>query len=368
MKLILTLSYERLLQEAREHYTNTAPPFTFPKARIRKGHPYQVWLAGTNGALTERTAATDLYALTAVEWDQEHCFWTIDVGAERWIVASLDPRVPLPGKPQRYWPIPYRRWVGAGRGENGFSISHVAYWSTAKPIGLSRPEASTVAVATTSTQGVPAVNSVPAILYPYAPSAPISEPGPSYNGNARRPQPISAFPATSRKKRPRLSDDGAPAKKIKASDVPVKTVDEIIERDRIWYGRLGTQKPPFVTRKNSRADHLQDVSRFTAFEATDDGMEGSGDRRIIQVRSRDYSPAYRYWVAKLDSGYERIVVRRPDKEAGFCLRVWGGHEFGIGDTVVAYGRPPTRDMGPLPDAPPPRAASPSGKWHTTLAT
>ena len=282
MKLILTLPYERLLQKAREHYTTTAPPFTFPKARIRKGHPYQVWLAGTNGALTERTQSTELYALTATEWDQENCFWTIDIGAdERWIVAALDMRVPLHGKPQRYWPIPYRRWVGAGMGENGFSISHVAYWSTAKPIILSGPEASTVAVATTSTQGVPAVNSGLAILHPYAPSAPISAQNPSYNGNARRPQPISGSPTTSRKKRPRTSDEGAPAKKIKASALPARTVDEIIQRDRIWYGRLGTQKPPFVTRKNSRADHLRDVSRFTAFEATNDGTEGSGHRRIF---------------------------------------------------------------------------------------
>ena len=84
------------------------------------------------------------------------------------------------------------------------------------------------------------------------------------------------------------------------------------------------------------------------------------------MRSRDYSPAYRYWVAKLD-GHERIVIRRPDKEAGFCLRVWGGHEVGIGETVVGYGRPRTRDLGALPDTPS-RAVSSSGKWHTTLAT
>lgn len=360
MKLILTLSYERLLQEAREHYPNTAPPFTFPTARIRKGHRYLVWLAGTNGALTERNESTQLYALSPVEWDQDHCFWTIDVGAEQWIVAALDPRVPLHGKPQRYWPIPYRRWVGAGMSENGFSVSHVAYWSTAKPTMLSRPEASTVAADTTSIQGVPAVNSNPAILYPYAPSAPISEQDPSYNGDARRPQPILGSPTTNRKKRPRLSDGGARAKKIKASDDPVRTVAEIIQRDRAWYGRLGTQKPPFVTRKNSRAD----VSRFTAFEAHD-GTEGNVARRI-QVRGRDYSPAYRYWVAKFD-GHEQIVIRRPDHEAGFCLRAWGGHECGMGDTVVAYGRPRTRDLGALPDAAPPRAASPSGKQHTTLA-
>ena len=359
MKLILVLSYERLLQEAQDHYTDTAPPFTFPKQRIRKGHRYLVWLAGTNGALTERTASTQMYSLTAVEWDQDQCFWTIDVGAdERWIVASLDPRVPLQGKPQHHWPIPYRRWVGAGMGENGFSISHVAYWSTAKPAGLSRPEASTVAAASTTTQGVPAVSPGPAVVYPYAPSAPISEQHPSYDGNARRQQPILGSPTKSRKKRPRLSDEGILAKKTKASDVLVRTVDEIIQRDRVWYGRLGTQKPPFVTKKNSRADHLQHVSRFTAFEAND-GTEGSVARRI-QVRSRDYSPAYRYWVAKLD-GHEQIVIRSPEQEAGFCLRVWLGHEFGIGDTVVAYGRPSTRDLGAFAGAPPPRAASPSGK-------
>ena len=358
MKLILVLSYERLLQEARAHYTDTAPPFTFPKQRIRKGYRYTVWLAGTKGDVTERTASTEMYALTALEWDQEHCFWSLDVGAERWIVAALDPRIPLQGKPQHHWPIPYRRWVGAGLSENGFSISHAAYWSTAKPTVLSRPEASTVAATSTATQGVSAVNSVPVILHPYAPSAPISEQNPSYSGNARRPQPVLASPTTSRKKRPRLSDEGAPAKKIKASGVPVRTVDEIIQRDRAWYGRLGTQKPPFVTKKNSRTDHLHDVSRFTAFEAND-GTEGSVARRI-QVRSRDYSPAYRYWVAKLD-GHEQIVIRSPDQAAGFCLRVWWGHEYGIGDTVVAYGRPSTRDLGAFAGAPPPRAASPSSE-------
>ncbi|KAI4105753.1 MAG: hypothetical protein LQ339_003315 [Xanthoria mediterranea] len=357
MKLILVLSYERLLHEAREHYTNTAPPFTVPKQRIRKGHRYLVWLAGTTGALTERTASTEIYSLTAVEWDQDHCFWTIDVGAERWIVASLDMRVPLHGKPQHHWPIPYRRWVGAGMSETGFSISYVAYWSTAKPTSLSRPEDSTVAAATNTLRGVPSANSVPAILHPYAPSAPISEQGPSYTGNARRPQPILGSPTTNRKKCPRLSDEGVLAKRTKASDLPVRTVAEIIQRDRVWYGRLGTQKPPFVTRKNSRADHLQDVSQFTAFEAND-RTEGSGHRRIIQARSRDYSPAYRYWVAKLD-GHEQIVIRSPDQKAGFCLRVWGGHEYGIGDMIVAYGRPPTRDLGALSHAPP-RAASPSG--------
>ncbi|KAL8850521.1 MAG: hypothetical protein Q9221_004569 [Calogaya cf. arnoldii] len=229
-------------------------------------------------------------------------------------------------------------------GDTGFSDSYVAFWTTEKPKILSSPKSGDV-TATTVNGVASASKSQPAILKPVASSpAAETEQGLSYNGNARRQQPILGAYAPTRK-RSQHDDEVARRKKVKLSSVSVKTVQEISQQDRAWYEQKGKHKPPFVSNKDPFATP-KDASQSTAYR-----VNTNGDRTHEQmyVYSRDYSPAYQYWVGYHD-GHERVLVKCSDEEAGFHLRIWFGHERGMGDDIVAYGVPPTQDLGSLPDA------------------
>ncbi|KAL9011559.1 MAG: hypothetical protein Q9180_009182, partial [Flavoplaca navasiana] len=142
--------YEELVERAREQYTDSEPPFAFPTSYARKGHRYMVWLANANGDFETRTESTKIYPLTLVAWDNSRSFWTVDVGHGRWIIASMDSKLRIPGTPQSQWPVPYRRWLGTDKSETGFSTAYVAYWTPAKPTDPSRPITSGVTAAATT--------------------------------------------------------------------------------------------------------------------------------------------------------------------------------------------------------------------------
>ncbi|KAL8790180.1 MAG: hypothetical protein Q9213_000711, partial [Squamulea squamosa] len=152
--------------------------------------------------------------------------------------------------------------------------------------------------------------------------------------------PLSPDIPTTRRKRYNRSEVDSlheRQKRFKASDIPTRTVNEIIRQDRGCYEGKGIRKPPFVTKKDPFATP-KGASELTVFLANE---KGENNHHAVQAYSGDYRPAYQYWIVNVE-GHERIVTKWTDQETGFHLRIWYGHDYGAGETIVGYGTLPRR--------------------------
>ena len=253
-------TYEELVEGAWEQHTDSEPPFTFPTSYARKGHRYMVWLANANGDFETRTESTQIYSLTLVAWDNNPSFWTVDVGHGRWIIASMDSKLRIPGIPQSQWPVPYRRWLGTDMSETGFSTAYVAYWTPAKLTNSSRPSGITAA-ATIKNDGSRSQRGA-STLQPLAraPAAGAAR-GPSWMANAPSQQPITGAIPMSRKRS--QHSGGIPAlKKVKMSAAPVRTASGDTQQDTRKV--IGYNLTPSKTRwKSGRTSTISTALRET---------------------------------------------------------------------------------------------------------
>ncbi|KAL8799341.1 MAG: hypothetical protein Q9200_007561, partial [Gallowayella weberi] len=323
-RTIVALSYGQLIQQARQQYVNTVPPFTFEGRWLKDGHLYEVVLASPSGQHPHLAALMTRKVLLAVGWNTKLCFWTLEAGCERWIVALVNPIFTEPDNNIR---IPYNRWLGVGQGVDGFSDHPVAFLAPTNMNNRSYLE--------NSNRATKQVRQQRRIRHSLGQLFDIESPNPvirtSFFHNLWPALDTSPEPA-SRKRRCDHNHtlEDAIGKKHKALDALSRTVEEILRQDGAWYRNLSIKKPPFVTRKDTLAT-AKKAPQFTAFLAD---AEGQCTQQQVQVYGHDYSPAFLYWVTNIAGG-ERIVIKSVDTQGGIFLRLWLGHDYGKDHTFLS---------------------------------
>ncbi|KAL8850520.1 MAG: hypothetical protein Q9221_004568 [Calogaya cf. arnoldii] len=309
-------SYERLLEEARKDYPNTLPPFIHHKSsRIEAGHTKEVILADLEGQFPYPMPSVRV--IRARQWDRykNHCFWTLDIGGDRLILAARVRKGVIGGRG-------YIVWLGKDRGVDGFSELTYAYAPPTATMVARYPhyfEEFTARSLPTSSKSVFSTDESD------VPSPKVS----STNEVTSRPvtRQTSALMIPNRGKEigqePNL---GLSQKITKLPTIKIGDVDEIIRQDRAFFGN--DAKPPYVFEKR-REGHQNHLSSFTAV-AVD--KHGHGTEAAIQVRTRNWDRHYRCWVAELD-GKEGIVKKTAGGNSAYRLRLWLGHELGLGEVV-----------------------------------
>lgn len=344
--------YEEVLDEARKGYVAASPlvpPFVFLNARVREGDRRDIVLATSNGDFPRHSLAT--VTIVARRWDHRRfLFWTFDHGTNRIILRAKR-------TPEWFGGCHYFRWLGKFRGKQrtGFSERIFAY---AKPLSrmsalhpntarndispldeaslpdrsaqqsitqdeFGDPEAEVMADASTT----PAFGSSTTMLGQEQPWWP-EEPEPrsdsvckKWNKHARQVIPSAA-----------RSTRAGRIRRIIAPRILPAAADEtdqkrIVVEDRAFYGN--NYRPPYV--ENRLDGHRKYLTSFKAFLL----VQGhDAEVAAIQtVSSRNWDTKYRYWTVELD-GVVRIVAK--SKSSNYTLRLWSGHEHGLGE-VVGFG-------------------------------
>ncbi|KAL8801850.1 MAG: hypothetical protein Q9182_004200 [Xanthomendoza sp. 2 TL-2023] len=147
---------------------------------------------------------------------------------------------------------------------------------------------------------------------------------------ARSPQGAhltSTAQVTNNSGRPSTRDDifDVPNENLsRVSLAQLPSAEDILKGDHAFYEAHA--KPPFVCRK------AKGQVQFTAVLA-----DGRGHRtnERVEIHPKDWSSDFRYWQTIID-GYECIVKKCIGGTAGFCLRLWLGHERGLDGTTIAH--------------------------------
>lgn len=342
--------YEEVLDEARKSYVAASPlvpPFVFLNARVWEGDRRDIVLATSTGDFPRHSLAT--VTIVARRWDHRRfLFWTFDHGTNRIILRAKR-------TPEWFGGCHYFRWLGnlRGRQRTGFSERIFAYakpsaWISAPNTARSDispldetslpdrsaqqsitqdefgdPEAEVMADASTT----PALGSSTTMLGQGQPWWP-EEPEPRSDsvcekGNKHARQVILSAARSTRAGRIR---------RIIAPRIPPAAADEtdqkrIVVEDRAFYGN--NYRPPYV--ENRLDGHRKYLTSFKAFLL----VQGHhAEVAAIQtVSSRNWDTKYRYWTVEMD-GVVRIVAK--SKSSNYTLRLWSGHEHGMGE-VVGFG-------------------------------
>lgn len=339
--------YEEILDEARKDYVAALPPFIFVNATVQEGDRRDIVLATPTGNFPRDSFS--VVTIVARPWDHRRfLFWTLDHGVNRVILKA---------KVTSGWygGCHYFRWLGKSRGgqRTGFSERILAY---AKPSarmsalypnmarndispldeaslpdrsaqqsitqdGFGDPEVEVMAD-TSTTQAFGSSTTMLGQEQPWWPEEPSSTSVcRKWNKHARQVIPSAA-----------RSTHAGRIRRIIAPRMPTAAADEtdqkrIVEEDRAFYGN--DHRPPYV---GIRLDgHKKYLTSFKAFLL----VQGHhAEVAAIQtVSSRNWNAKYRYWTVELD-GVVRIVEK--SKSSKYKLRLWLGHEHGLGE-VVGFG-------------------------------
>ncbi|KAL8675462.1 MAG: hypothetical protein Q9168_000163 [Polycauliona sp. 1 TL-2023] len=121
-------SYQQMIQQARRDYAESLPPFILSKAD--PGARREIILANDSGEFPIHPSSFEVIRARRWDYTGRHCFWTLDYGGRRLILA---PR----GGGGRSAGCRYLRWLGKGQGIDGFSERAHAYsMPTAKILAL----------------------------------------------------------------------------------------------------------------------------------------------------------------------------------------------------------------------------------------
>ena len=307
-------SYEEVLDEARKGYVAVSPPFTFAATIVREGDRRDVILASSTGNLPRPPVSA--VTIVARGWDEE-CFWTLDRGANRIILKAKTTSGCWGG-------CQYFRWLGKNRGYNRSGLSERAF-------AFAMPSAKVMAryphmadLANTVRNGPPPSNVAPSL----AQSAQQSVTQDALNDleDESMADASHAIP---------FVDRAVHAKRhyrIIAPRTPAAAADEmdqkkIIEQDRAFCGN--NHRPSYVElRLDRQKRHYSSFKAFIMVQGEHEGVVA-----IQTVLSRNWNRKYRYWTVELD-GVVRIVEKT--KSSRYTLRLWLGHEHGLGE-VVGFG-------------------------------
>lgn len=342
--------YEEILDEARKSHVAASPlvpPFVFLNARVREGDRRDIVLATSTGDFPRHSLAT--VTIVARRWDHRRfLFWTFDHGTNRTIVRAKRTSEWFGG-------CHYFRWLGKFRGKQrtGFSERIFAY---AKPSagmsalyhnmarndispldeaslpdrsaqqsiaqdGFGDPEAEVMADAST-TQAFGSSTKMLGQEQPWWPQKPSSTTNCNqWNRHAKQVIPSAA----------RQMHAGC-IRRVITPRMPTAAADEtdqkrIVEEDRAFYGN--DHRPPYVGyRRKTHKKYLTSFKAFLLVQGHDAEVAA-----IQTVSSRNWNAKYRYWTVELDG-----VVRIVKKSIGsnYTLRLWLGHEHGLGE-VVGFG-------------------------------
>ncbi|KAI4279078.1 MAG: hypothetical protein L6R38_005111 [Xanthoria sp. 2 TBL-2021] len=307
-------SYEQILQEARRDYPDTPPPFLHSRDGTGAGDRREIVLATSNGQFPHAPSSVEI--VVARRWDHRRfCFWTLDHGGDRLILAARSGAGISGG-------CKYLQWLGKGRGRNGFSESIYAYSVLSAKVIARFPY-----LASRSTVKPLAVAPPPGL----STQEPVTQASSSYSkdevmADASTVQALDSNTTRMDKKRPEEpSHTSNPKKKNKLCATQVLDVEEMLQQDRAFFGNEG--RPPYVEKRKDRHRHYR--SSFTAF-SVDKESHAAGP--AIQVLSRNWNNKYRCWTVELD-GKVRIVQKCRGGMGGFRLRLWLGHKHGLGEVV-----------------------------------
>ncbi|KAL8930003.1 MAG: hypothetical protein Q9172_000235 [Xanthocarpia lactea] len=242
------------------------PPFAQKRRgiedEIEDGALEEVVLAGADGEFPGSSPSLPREVLTARGWDEEHYFWVLDRGSEKFIMKAFEGA--------------YRRCLGIN--DDMKAIYEKNIFAYPVPDSPSRPS---------------------------SPTAPNSD------------LDIVDLKATTSRKRRLSHNQGGDSgrKKPSASVGPFtqgSTNQKIIEKDRLYYDQKN-QRPPYVQKPSPQ------------FVAVVTDQNGKRTEQQFQVKARHWSDGFQYWVADI-GGHERIVNRWIGGSGGYRLRLWPGPE------------------------------------------
>ncbi|KAL8995432.1 MAG: hypothetical protein Q9169_004844 [Polycauliona sp. 2 TL-2023] len=225
-------------------------PFAQERRRTEDGHLKEVVLALPNGKKPELSNAMPFEVLTARRWDEGHFFWTMDWGTEKYIMKAIG------GSYRRCIKIDGNRKVICEKRKFAYPVPETVL-ETYRPRRSSSPTVSD------------------------------SDVVPEHFMNQ---SPFQVERTMSSRKR-RLSNDrdmvsvaGGPA--VGTATVPTSPVEDILKRDRAYYGN---RRPPYVPKLAAEP--------FIAVRVNEHG-ERTVDEIEVDVRQR--SDGLQYWVVTLD--------------------------------------------------------------------
>ena len=246
------------------------PPFTRKRRGIEDGDLVEVVLAGADGKFPGSSPSIPREVFTARGWDEEHYFWVLDRGVEKFIMKAYEGA--------------YRRYHGVN--ENMRAICEKNIFAYSVPDPSSRPNSPTV------------------------PNSDLDIPE-----HFMDQSPFKA--TTSRKRRLSHNQGSDSARKLSAPIRPFpqgSTNQEIVEKDRLYYDQ-----------KNKRPPYVKNTTVQTQFVAVLTDQNERRTEQQFEVKAQEWSEGLQYWVADID-GHERIVNKCIGGGGGYTLRLWLGHE------------------------------------------
>ncbi|KAL8838356.1 MAG: hypothetical protein Q9170_002163 [Blastenia crenularia] len=287
--------------------TNMKPEFVFKRGEIEPGHCKLVVLPDTWGNYPKDPNAPR-GKLIAEEWDDEHCYWTMNVDGKTWIVYQHGPT--SNGK------APYRGILHSGA-RKGYEDKNLAF--DLPPSNNSAGSYPSHSGYERSVEPENKSNAPNSSLFQHvtSPEIPVSDHGPKPSGNGPTDPPA--------RKRAGTTNADAPQKKTKLGnglDPEVQRTDDDsldpgvkrkVDEALFNYGFLH-KKPSFVQGgKNSKG-----IDFVPAYVIRADGEE---TREIVHVEKKKFPGEHIYWVARVH-GEQEILERIPGGIGGSRFCIW----------------------------------------------